>query len=730
MILPIGHEESEVRRLPWVTIAIMALCVLMLLATNPSGEFGEQPEPEISPVGEAASYWRERPYLKAPPEVITEVAYDVAPNQRSQYIGMLRTSIDPPDADEVAIEQAELDAILRGERTAEEDAGAAPAPPSPYKTWGLTASDPTARGFFTHMFMHAGWFHLIGNLFMLFLAGPALEDRWGRPLYTAFYVTAGLASGAFFISMENGNAPLVGASGAIAGVLGAFLVRYARTQIRFFYFFFVIRILTGTFSAPAWAVLPLWFGNELLAAYMGTEDGVAYWAHVGGFLFGVGTGLAIKQLHLEERFDSKIEGKISVRGNAAVEAALELRASGDVEGAFAKLAGELARQPADPDAAIAYWDAAVTLGRAESALPTFVRAIKSLLPAQPDEAARCWIELSEHAPDTRLEPMALLAIHRSLAAQGLEAEAKRALRDAADPKNRALTPALALRVLDAARDQDPQAAAWAARFVVDSPQVDDAKKAKLRAQLAELEAQVPPPEAPPAARRTAPIDIGLDDGSADALPAHEAHEAHEAQEANEPFSQEIGRMLDADALGGGENVDTEADLPRLAGPEPEVEAEPEPELGDDELGAILGGPRFADAKITEAAPKGLDERGVVLALAGGGSGRIAFEKIQAVAVAAVAGLSARPVVLIDLLLNWSAVEDEALRVVRLRSDKFDPRLLAPEAASPLDALRAFLGDLLARSGAAALPDPEGARAKPLRSFADLASYQREVLEVA
>jgi tetratricopeptide (TPR) repeat protein len=572
------------------------------------------------------------------------------------------------------------------------------------------------------MFMHAGWFHLIGNLFMLFLAGPALEDRWGRPLYTAFYVTAGLASGAFFISMENGNAPLVGASGAIAGVLGAFLVRYARTQIRFFYFFFIIRVLTGTFSAPAWAVLPLWFGNELLAASMGTEDGVAYWAHVGGFVFGVGTGLAIKQLRLEERFDSKIEGKISVRGNAAVAAALELRAAGDVEGAFAKLAGELASQPADADAAIAYWDAAVSLGRAESALPTFLRAIKALLPAQPDEAARCWLELSEHAPDTRLEPMALLAIHKSLAAQGRDAEAKRALRHAADPKNRALTPALALRVLDAARDQDPQAAAWAARFVVDSPQVDDEKKAKLRAQLAELEAKVPPPEEPPAPRRTAPIDIGLDDGPADAPPAHEA------QEANEPFRQEIGRMLDADALGGGENVDTEADLPAIAGLEPEVEAEPE--LGDEELGAILGGPRFADAKVTEAAPKGLDERGVVLALAGGGSGRIAFEKIQAVAVAAVAGLSARPVVLIDLLLNWSAVEDEALRVVRLRSDKFDPRLLAPGAASPLDALRAFLGDLLARSGAAALPDPEGARAKPLRSFADLATYQRDVLEVA
>jgi hypothetical protein len=134
--------------------------------------------------------------------------------------------------------------------------------------------------------------------------------------------------------------------------------------------------------------------------------------------------------------------------------------------------------------------------------------------------------------------------------------------------------------------------------------------------------------------------------------------------------------------------------------------------------------------VTEAAPKGLDDKGVVVALAGGGSGRIAFEKIQAVSVAAVGGLGPKPIVLVDLLLNWNALEEPALRVVRMRSDRFDPRALAPGAPSPLEALRAFLRDLLARSGAAALPDPDGARAAPLRSFADLETYQREALDVA
>jgi membrane associated rhomboid family serine protease len=727
MILPIGHEDSEVRRLPWVTIAIMALCVVMLVATNPAGELGEAEEPHLTPIEEAASYWRDRPYLDAPQEVITAVAYDVQPNQRSQYIGMLRTSIDPPDPAEVEAEQAELDAILAGEGGAAE--ARVDRPPSPYRTWGLVDGEPTLRGFFTYMFMHAGWIHLIGNLFLLFLAGPALEDRWGRPLFAAFYVVAGLASGAFFLAMEHGAAPLVGASGAVYGVLGAFLVRYAKTPIRFVYFFFIGRILTGTFSAPAWAVLPLCFANELLAAASGVEDGVAYWAHVGGFVFGVGTALAIKQLRLEERLDSKIDAKLSVRGNAAVDAALELRASGDLEGAFAQLEAEVVRAPGDADAAIAYWDAAASLGRTETALPIVTRAIKALLPAQAGEAARCWLEICEHAPEARLDPLTLLAIHKGLAAEGRQAEANRALRHAADPKNRALTPALALRVLDAAREADPQAAAWAARFVVESPQVADEKKTKVRAQLAELEAKVPPPAEPvakDAPRRTVPLDVGLDDDAP--VPAR----ASAPQDAHEPFArgQEIGRMLDAGQLGDDESIDTEADFPVPAGAAAAPAPEPEPELADDELGALIAGPRFADAKVTEALPKALDERGVVVAMAGGASGRISFEKIQGVAVAAVAGISARPVVLIDLLLNWSVLDDEVLRVVRLRSDRFDPRALAPGAPNALEGLRTFLADLLARSGATALPDAESARARPLRNFADLATYQREVLEVA
>ena len=93
------------------------------------------------------------------------------------------------------------------------------------------------------------------------------------------------------------------------------------------------------------------------------------------------------------------------------------------------------------------------------------------------------------------------------------------------------------------------------------------------------------------------------------------------------------------------------------------------------------------------------------------------------------GLSARPVVVVDLALNWTEVDGDVLQLVRLRSDRFDPRALVPDATDAMAAFRALLAALLDRTGAVALPDPDAARGTPFRSFDDLAGYQREVLQV-
>ncbi len=137
----------------------------------------------------------------------------------------------------------------------------------------------------TSMFMHGGWMHLIGNMLFLWIFGNNVEDYFGATKFTLFYLLSGLAAIAMYslFSLDS-RIPLVGASGAIAGVMGAYLVLHPRARITCLIFFFIITFVT----LPAQVVLGIWFGIQLLMAMTGTSSGggVAWLAHVGGFAFG------------------------------------------------------------------------------------------------------------------------------------------------------------------------------------------------------------------------------------------------------------------------------------------------------------------------------------------------------------------------------------------------------------------------------------------------------------
>jgi len=144
----------------------------------------------------------------------------------------------------------------------------------------------------TAMFMHAGWMHIIGNMVFLWAFGPEVEDAMGPLQYLAFYLLSGLAASlAQTAMMPHSTVPNLGASGAIAGVMGAFLITYPRDQIRtLFLFGWWTRI---TFI-PAALLIGFWFLIQLfdqvgaVASAQG-GGGVAYMAHVGGFIFGAAT---------------------------------------------------------------------------------------------------------------------------------------------------------------------------------------------------------------------------------------------------------------------------------------------------------------------------------------------------------------------------------------------------------------------------------------------------------
>jgi hypothetical protein len=131
--------------------------------------------------------------------------------------------------------------------------------------------------------------------------------------------------------------------------------------------------------------------------------------------------------------------------------------------------------------------------------------------------------------------------------------------------------------------------------------------------------------------------------------------------------------------------------------------------------------------VIEAVPLEFGAERLELAQTGGKRGHVDYRRIDAVSAGAVRGLAEKPVIVIDLVLNWTEIESSHLRVIRLRSDTFDATPFAPGAARPLDAFRKIAEMLLGRSRGIALPDSESAQGRPFRIYEDLATYHRDVL---
>jgi membrane associated rhomboid family serine protease len=139
------------------------------------------------------------------------------------------------------------------------------------------------------MFLHGGWFHLIGNMWFLWLFGSNVEDRLGRIGFPVFYLLGGLAAtGCHWLVSRQSPVPIIGASGAIAAVLGAYAITWPWARVQTLV---VLLLFITVVELPALLVLGIWFLGQLLEAYtslnLGIGGGVAWWAHVGGFVAGI-----------------------------------------------------------------------------------------------------------------------------------------------------------------------------------------------------------------------------------------------------------------------------------------------------------------------------------------------------------------------------------------------------------------------------------------------------------
>ena len=163
---------------------------------------------------------------------------------------------------------------------------------------GLAQVPPWAT-IFTSMFLHAGWLHIGGNMLFLWIFGNNLEDALGHVRYLLLYLLSGVAAALCQgLSDPASTVPMLGASGAIAGVLGAYLLLYPYANV---HVLVLIVIIVRIVTVPAWIMLGLWFAVQLLSGLTSTggPGGVAFWAHVGGFVTGVGLFVLLRPRGVE-----------------------------------------------------------------------------------------------------------------------------------------------------------------------------------------------------------------------------------------------------------------------------------------------------------------------------------------------------------------------------------------------------------------------------------------------
>jgi membrane associated rhomboid family serine protease len=362
-LIPIGNERSTVRRLPWVTFAIMALNVLIYYVTLPST--AEQ----------------ERELSRARAELVTFVIRNrevlASPDVRQKLIraGIITRA----EAGEVEKEfkgplQVEYESWLSGPRGAKllEELEKrlmnfrAAAESSIWYRYGLAPNGQwELHQLVTSIFLHGSTLHLFSNLIFFFAVAFTLEDLWGRGIFLVFYMLSGVAACLPEI-INPGPLPMIGASGAISATMGAFLVRLHSARIKVFWFTapFAIPFLVfgkkpfGTIYVPAYLFLPFYFLSQVLSWWFihktGTISVVGYSVHVAGFLFGALFALLMKASKFEERYiNPRIEAKVSFAAPSAITSALDLMDKGQLGAAEHQLRQYLSNHPNDVNAIMA-----------------------------------------------------------------------------------------------------------------------------------------------------------------------------------------------------------------------------------------------------------------------------------------------------------------------------------------------------------------------------------------
>lgn len=346
MLLPLRHEGMQTRRWPVITIGLIAINVLIFLGTHwKMDEEGAQYGPiKVHILLLAAAH----PEVHMTPDAEQFVGdfRQHYPREWQKVQSSNRQLFDAWDAKMRLMEdateiQAEMDSL--------EAQYAEMRSTSIREKYAFVPAHPTAASYLTANFLHSGWLHLIGNMWFLWLAGVLLEDTWGRLIYSGVYLIAGAAALQFHAWSNPGSiVPLIGASGAVAALMGAFLVRFPGIKIEMFW---LLLYRVYRFKAHAYWLLPLWVLMEVFyGSLFGQMSGVAHWAHVGGFAFGAVAALGLRYSGLEKMAEKAVEEKTAWAADPAIVESTELMEKGQVDQAIGVLKKHLGENPDSADA--------------------------------------------------------------------------------------------------------------------------------------------------------------------------------------------------------------------------------------------------------------------------------------------------------------------------------------------------------------------------------------------
>jgi membrane associated rhomboid family serine protease len=350
MFIPLGHESMEGRRWPIISIALVVLNFGIFLVTRGHIDAQNPQRAEVrAHIILLAAMHRELTLPSNVAPMVTKFKQD-HPGLWNEAQSGNRDVADAWDArvrlmeDPTALQQ-EMDSLAEQWATLEKSGF--------LENYAFVPAHPSGLSYITANFLHGGWLHIIGNMWFLWLAGAILEDTWGRVIYPLFYLVAGAAALQFHAWLNPGSlVPTLGASGAVAALMGAFLVRFPTTKIE-------VAVVLGLrslsnlalgkglrFKAAAYWLLPMWLLMEIFSgAIFGQYSGVAHWAHVGGFVFGAAAALGLKYSGLEHKANAAIEAKVTWTADPAIVQATERMEHGELDDATATLNGYLATKP-------------------------------------------------------------------------------------------------------------------------------------------------------------------------------------------------------------------------------------------------------------------------------------------------------------------------------------------------------------------------------------------------